>query len=78
MDGAISMAEQPRCDVVGCGNPPVRSLSGSRVAPYLEIGAHGDRKRHAKKSRAHLCQEHYREYKKKARKDREVERTYWK
>ncbi|MCI0497483.1 MAG: hypothetical protein L0Z54_04220 [Thermoplasmata archaeon] len=70
------MAGPRKCDVTGCEQPPVRSLSGSRVAPYLEIGIEGG-KGHSRKSRAHLCQEHYREYKKKARKDREVERAYW-
>ncbi len=55
------------CDVVGCGNEAYRSISAKNVSKAgLKI----------KKDRgkAHLCREHYKEYKKATKKDRELER----
>ncbi|HID73507.1 MAG TPA: hypothetical protein EYP43_00490 [Thermoplasmata archaeon] len=71
------MAEQKKCDVTGCDEPSVRSLPLSRVSPYLDVAAGGGRRGHAARRRVHLCQAHYREYKKSARKDRAIERAYW-
>ena len=71
------MAGPTKCEVIGCENEPVRSLPGSRVSPYLEISTEGGRRSHAKKRRVHICKDHYREYKKSAKKDRDVERAYW-
>ena len=55
-----------KCTVTGCGNDAVRSISTeevSRAGMKVSLGG-----------RAYLCKEHYREMKKKLKKDREVER----
>ncbi len=67
------------CDVSGCSNEPVRSLPSSRVSKYLEVPTGGGKGRRGSKGkkRVHLCQDHYKEYKKSAKKDREIERLGW-
>jgi len=60
------------CAVDGCGNPAARSLSANRVKqalPELKLGTTG--------RRAHLCRQHYREFRKKTKEDRELERASW-
>ncbi|MGQ9542808.1 MAG: hypothetical protein ACUVTM_01780 [Candidatus Bathyarchaeia archaeon] len=55
-----------KCSVAGCENPAVRSLDSERVSKAgLHVG--GSR-------RAYLCRVHYKEMKKKSRKDRLLER----
>ncbi|OPX62446.1 MAG: hypothetical protein A4E29_00574 [Methanomassiliicoccales archaeon PtaB.Bin134] len=54
------------CDVKGCGSEAERSISGS-AAKDAELKVDEGLKR------VHLCKEHYREYKKVSRKDRELE-----
>jgi hypothetical protein len=55
-----------KCSVSGCGREAVRSLSAEKVkAAGLKVG--GEKK-------AYLCKEHYKEYKKKTRKDRQLEK----
>jgi hypothetical protein len=54
------------CTVKGCSNPAVRSLAAAKVsAAGLKI---------EKGRRAYLCKEHYREYKKKTKKEKRLER----
>ena len=58
------------CDVDGCSNESVRSLSRKQVAKSdlkLRAGEHRS---------AHLCKEHYREYKKQTRSSREIDQIY--
>ncbi len=55
-----------KCSVTGCGNQAVRSLSAERVT---EVGLKVEGSR-----RAYLCKDHYKELKKKSRKDRRLER----
>jgi hypothetical protein len=55
-----------KCSISGCGNQAIRSISAARVRS-AGLNAGGER-------RAYLCKEHYKEYKKKTKKDRELER----
>jgi len=53
-----------KCTV--CGKEAVRSLSADKVkAAGLKVGS---------ERRAYLCKEHYKEYKKKTRKDKQLEK----
>lgn len=62
--GKVSKGE--KCSVVGCGNTAVRSLSVDRVKlAGLRIEAD---------KRAYLCESHYKEYKKKTKRDRMIEK----
>lgn len=54
------------CTVKGCGNPAVRSISVEKAASSglpLEKGR-----------RAYLCERHYKEFKRKTRRDRRMEK----
>ncbi|MEM3672909.1 MAG: hypothetical protein QW468_01600 [Candidatus Bathyarchaeia archaeon] len=56
-----------KCSVSNCKNDAVRSLSAEKVrSAGLNVGS-GDR-------RAYLCKEHYKEYKKKIKKDKMLEK----
>jgi len=58
-----------RCTVRGCGGEAVRSLSMDKVkSAGLSVEGSG---------RAYLCEAHYKEYKKKTRADRKLERARW-
>jgi hypothetical protein len=55
-----------KCSVSGCGIEAVRSLSGEKVrAAGLKVG---------NEKRAYLCKVHYKEYKKKTKKDKLYEK----
>jgi len=55
-----------KCTVVGCSDPAVRSISSEKVGRAgLEVSA---------SRRAYLCKKHYRELKKKLRKETQLER----
>jgi len=55
-----------KCSVSGCVREAVRSLSAEKVkAAGLKVGS---------EKKAYLCKEHYKEYKKKTRKDRQLEK----
>lgn len=66
-------AEREICDVVDCENKVKRSLSTKKVSKALP-----DLKLKSDSSNAHLCKEHYREYKKTTKKDRKLETLTWK
>lgn len=55
-----------KCNVVGCTQSAVRSIS-PEAAAQAKIDIAGAR-------RAYLCRTHYKEMKKKLRKDRQIER----
>jgi thymidine kinase len=56
-----------KCSVSACGREAVRSLSTKKVrSAGLNVGA--------SERRAYLCKEHYKEYKKKTKKDKQLER----
>ncbi|MDH4122569.1 MAG: hypothetical protein OEV21_00560 [Thermoplasmata archaeon] len=72
MAEARHTTEEPKkCDVRGCSEPAERSISSKKVEKSgLSIPESTDK-------RVHLCKKHYREFKKKTKKDREVERLGW-
>lgn len=59
------------CDIQGCKEPAERSLNAKRVeGAGLNISETAG-------SNLHLCKKHYREFKKKTKQDRELERLGW-
>jgi len=55
-----------KCNVSGCGKEAVRSLSAAKVkAAGLKV---------TDEKHAYLCKEHYKEYKKKTKKDKKLEK----
>jgi hypothetical protein len=59
------IAKGVKCNVSGCGLEAVRSLSAEKVrATGLRVGS---------ERRAYLCKTHYKEYKKKTKKDKQLE-----
>ena len=59
------------CSVSGCTNPAERSISGSKasMASGLEVNTSN--------KRVYLCRQHYKEWKKATKEDREIERARW-
>ena len=56
-----------KCSVSGCGKEAVRSISADKVkSAGLNVSA--------KEKRAYICKEHYKEYKKKTKKDKTLEK----
>ncbi len=56
-----------KCTVSGCGREAARSISADKVrAAGLSVGS--------KESRAYICKEHYKEFKKKTKKDKTIEK----
>jgi hypothetical protein len=56
-----------KCSVAGCGGEAVRSLSAEKVkSAGLNVGS--------SERRAYLCKEHYKEYKKRTKKDKMLEK----
>ncbi|MEM2117737.1 MAG: hypothetical protein QW386_01805 [Candidatus Bathyarchaeia archaeon] len=56
-----------KCSVSNCSKEAVRSLSTDKVkAAGLKVGS-GEK-------RAYLCKEHYKEFKKKTKKDKQLEK----
>jgi hypothetical protein len=57
------------CSVAGCGNKAVRSISAERAgSAKLTV---------PEKGRVFLCEDHYKELKKKLKKERMIERWRW-
>jgi len=55
-----------KCSVTGCGKDAVRSLPTDKVTVAgLKVGP---------SRRAYLCKEHYKEFKKETKKDRQLEK----
>jgi hypothetical protein len=60
-----------KCDVSGCKEDAVRSISGKKVeAAGMTILSDPSKS-------AHLCHAHYKEFKKKTKKDRTFDRLGW-
>lgn len=59
------------CSAQGCDNPAERSLSSSKAAMAGDLGIDTSIKR------AYLCRQHYKEWKKVTKQDRENERARW-
>jgi hypothetical protein len=60
-----------KCSVSGCNREAIRSLSAEKVrSAGLNVGS--------SERRAYLCKEHYKEYKKKTKKDKQLEQWRYK
>lgn len=60
-----------KCDVDGCNNDGTRSLNSSKVENAgLRLKSSG--------KKAVLCKDHYKEWKKETKEDREIERARYK
>jgi len=56
-----------KCSVSGCSREAVRSISADKVrSAGLKVGSDA--------KRAYLCREHYKEYKKKTKKDKQLDK----
>ncbi len=56
-----------KCSVSGCSADAVRSLSAEKVrSAGLKVGS--------SEKRVYLCKEHYKEFKKKTKKDKQLEK----
>lgn len=65
------IAKGVKCSVSGCSKDAVRSISLAKVkSAGLNIGS--------SERRAYLCKEHYKEYKKKTKKEKKVEQWRYK
>ena len=63
--GRIDKGE--KCSVSGCGKEAARSISADKVkAAGLNVGS--------AEKRAYICKEHYKEYKKKTKKDKTLDK----
>ena len=60
-----------KCSVSGCSQEAVRSLPNAKVK---SAGLNVD----SSERRAYLCKEHYKEYKKKTKKDKQLEQWRYK
>ena len=60
-----------RCDIEGCKEDAERSVSRKKI-DSAEMGVSGE-----VSGSVHLCKKHYREFKKKTKKDRTYERLGW-
>jgi hypothetical protein len=58
------------CDIEGCKSEAVRSIAGKQVEKAGMSIADPSKS-------AHLCHEHYKEFKKKTKKDRTLDRLGW-
>jgi thymidine kinase len=63
--GRIDKGE--KCSVSGCGKDAIRSLSTEKAkSAGLNVGSSG--------KRVYLCKEHYKEFKKKTKKDKTIDK----
>ena len=59
-----------KCSVSGCGREAARSISADKVkAAGLPVSS--------KEKRAFICKEHYKEFKKKTKKDKTLDQWRW-
>jgi hypothetical protein len=59
-----------KCSVSGCSNEAARSISADKVKTAgLKVG---------NEKRAYLCKEHYKDFKKKTKKDKRLEKMRFK
>jgi len=65
------VAKGVKCSVSGCGKEAIRSLSAAKVRS-AGLNVSGSERR------AYLCKAHYKEYKKKTRKEKKVEQWRYK
>ena len=63
------MSKEKTCDVVGCDEPAVKTVSRKKAEKIFSLKGKG--------TKVHLCKKHYKEFKKKTKKERELERIGW-
>lgn len=63
------MKEGQTCDVNGCENEAVKSVPREKAQKLFTLKGSS--------KNVHLCREHYKEYKKKTKKEREMDRIGW-
>lgn len=65
------VAKGVKCSVSGCSKETIRSLSAAKVrSAGLDVSG--------SERRAYLCKEHYKEYKKRTKKEKKVEQWRYK
>ncbi len=57
------------CDVVGCNEKAVKTVARKKAEKVFSLKGSA--------SKVHLCKGHYKEFKKKTKKERELERVGW-
>jgi hypothetical protein len=57
------------CEVKECTNESFKTVPGDLAKKVLELNE--------ERTKVHLCKEHYKEYKKGTKKDRELQRMDW-
>lgn len=63
------IAKGEKCNITGCGKEAVKSLATEKVAKTgLKVGT---------QKRTYLCKEHYKEYKKATKNDKQVQKWRW-
>ena len=63
--------KKERCDIEGCDAEGARSIAGKKVEKAgMTLSGDPDKN-------AHLCKAHYREFKKKTKSDRTMDRLGW-
>ena len=55
-----------KCTVSGCSREAARSISVDKVKAVLNVNSN--------EKRAYICKEHYKEYKKKTKKDKTIDK----
>jgi len=69
---ATPMPTDEVCGVQGCGKEAKRSLSTKKVKEVLpELKLIGEPRR------VHLCKDHYKQFRKKTKQERELDRAAW-
>ena len=63
------IAKGTTCSVISCSESASRSLSSAKIKP---TGLHV-----AEQKRVYLCKDHYKEYKKKSRSSRQLDKWRW-
>ena len=64
------VAKGASCNIDGCDNKGARSITTSKVEEAgFRVGT--------KNKKSSLCREHYKEYKKETKEDRDLERARW-
>jgi hypothetical protein len=70
------MVSKKTCDVEGCTNDSKKTVSREKAGSAIKEAGFQLNLRD-KKTKVHLCIDHYRKIKKKLKKDREIERLRW-
>lgn len=74
--GLMVMASRKNCDIENCENESKRTVSREKAGAAIQQAGLNLAVRD-KKTKAHLCADHYRKIKKQLKKDRKLERLRW-